>query len=238
MSQSQHLEPVPAVGCSPSLPAANVDIQQAKEFNEPTSRCGNEPLVCCLDGASCSCVAFSETQQAAAAASDAVSHSGSNFANCGSGAGFADVCAEEGARSSCARSSCGGLKNSVDVLSPIAAQKPCGRKGIERKNFSKQVVDALQSWFYKNISHPYACPCDQHAAQHRPPPSYISAISCYPKLHFLLFDNFSLIQHLPSYPNEKQKDELSNRLGISHSQVCIPHHHCWRATSLPREMVE
>jgi hypothetical protein len=165
MSQSQHSEPVPAVGCSPTLPAGN-DSQQAKDFNEPTSRCGNEPLVCCLDGASCSSVAFSETQQVAAAASDAVSHSGSNFANCGLGAEFADDCAEEGARSSC-----DGLKNCVDVLSTNAAQNICGRKGIERKNFSKQVVDALQSWFYKNISHPYACPCDQHAAQHRPPPS-------------------------------------------------------------------
>ena len=27
-------------------------------------------------------------------------------------------------------------------------------KGRERKNFSKQVVDELQSWFYSNISHP------------------------------------------------------------------------------------
>jgi hypothetical protein len=32
--------------------------------------------------------------------------------------------------------------------------KPLGRKGIERKNFSKQVVDELQAWFYNNISHP------------------------------------------------------------------------------------
>jgi hypothetical protein len=32
--------------------------------------------------------------------------------------------------------------------------KPCGRKGVERKNFSKKVVDELQSWFYSNISHP------------------------------------------------------------------------------------
>jgi hypothetical protein len=29
-----------------------------------------------------------------------------------------------------------------------------GRKGISRKNFSKEVVDHLQSWFYANISHP------------------------------------------------------------------------------------
>jgi hypothetical protein len=29
-----------------------------------------------------------------------------------------------------------------------------GRKGISRKNFSKGVVDHLQSWFYANISHP------------------------------------------------------------------------------------
>jgi hypothetical protein len=32
--------------------------------------------------------------------------------------------------------------------------KTCGRKGVERKNFSKKVVDELQSWFYSNISHP------------------------------------------------------------------------------------
>jgi hypothetical protein len=32
--------------------------------------------------------------------------------------------------------------------------KPLGRKGIERKNFSKQVVDELQAWFFDNISHP------------------------------------------------------------------------------------
>jgi hypothetical protein len=36
----------------------------------------------------------------------------------------------------------------------INLNKPCGRKGIERKNFSKEVVDELQSWFYSNISHP------------------------------------------------------------------------------------
>lgn len=36
----------------------------------------------------------------------------------------------------------------------INLSKPCGRKGIERKNFSKEVVDELQSWFYSNISHP------------------------------------------------------------------------------------
>jgi hypothetical protein len=27
-------------------------------------------------------------------------------------------------------------------------------KGRERKNFSKEIVDVLQSWFYENISHP------------------------------------------------------------------------------------
>lgn len=32
--------------------------------------------------------------------------------------------------------------------------KTCGRKGVERKNFSKKVVDELQSWFYSNVSHP------------------------------------------------------------------------------------
>jgi hypothetical protein len=28
------------------------------------------------------------------------------------------------------------------------------RRSTERKNFSKQVVDELQFWFYRNISHP------------------------------------------------------------------------------------
>jgi hypothetical protein len=32
--------------------------------------------------------------------------------------------------------------------------KPLGRKGIERKNFSKQIVDELQTWFFNNVSHP------------------------------------------------------------------------------------
>jgi hypothetical protein len=36
----------------------------------------------------------------------------------------------------------------------LNSAKPCGRKGVERKNFSKEVVDQLQSWFYSNISHP------------------------------------------------------------------------------------
>ena len=93
---------------------------------------------------------------------DAVLHSGSDSAEDGVGAAAdnVDACSE-----GVSRPSCDGPKDGVDHRSPNAAQKPCGRKGIERKNFSKQVVDALQSWFYKNISHPYASPCDQHAAQ-------------------------------------------------------------------------
>jgi hypothetical protein len=97
---------------------------------------------------------------------DAVLHSGSDCAEDGVGAaaGDVDACAE-----GVSRPSCDGPKDGVHHRSPNAAQKPCGRKGIERKNFSKPVVDALQSWFYKNISHPYASPCAQHAAHHRLP---------------------------------------------------------------------
>jgi hypothetical protein len=89
---------------------------------------------------------------------DAVLHYGSDCAEDGedAAAGDVDACAE-----GVSRPSCDGPKDGVDRRSPNAARKPCGRKGIERKNFSKQVVDALQSWFYKNISHPYASPCDQ-----------------------------------------------------------------------------
>lgn len=40
------------------------------------------------------------------------------------------------------------------VSQKLNSVKTCGRKGVERKNFSKKVVDELQSWFYSNISHP------------------------------------------------------------------------------------
>ena len=46
-------------------------------------------------------------------------------------------------------------------------------KGRERKNFSKKVVDELQSWFYSNISHPYASPPLLHSQALNPAPAFL-----------------------------------------------------------------